>query len=674
MSQLPPGWEWTTLGEIAEVNLGQSPPGSTYNEVGDGVPFFQGKAEFGDLFPTASKWTTAPKKLARRMDVLLSVRAPVGPTNLAPHDCAIGRGLAAIRESSAVTHRYLLWVMRWSAGDLAARATGSTFAAVSGQQVRNHAIPLPPRAEQERIVAAIEERLSRLDAATRSLGSLTTRLASFRTRILDQVWEFDTSKTTLAEILSEPLANGRSVPTRAGGFPVLRLTALREREIALDERKDGDWDAETAERFLVQRGDFFISRGNGSLSLVGRGGLVGDDPDPVAYPDTLIRARVRPDRYSADFLSLAWDTRQVRRQIEAAARTTAGIYKVNQGTLRTIELPCPPLDVQTRIASAVQEALRNSARLAREFHRAERRSVTLRRSILAAAFSGSSSPRIPPTSRRQRSLVASVPNGQRPRSRLASGPELRHDDSSHARRTPIPRRHHESPLSPPALRSRRMNPDLGNPLDLYVLGWPQPVEGGQHISCLAAATRDARGATFRDLDSGVPTDIGPSPSWLGTLGYLALLEQIGKAVQRPSRADVEEAADAKDQALGQKPKPLRRAIRQFALSPLSDDQIGVLWDLRNAFAHDYGLLTTLNGSHRRRFSLFPVGPLVAHQDRGPDSGAPHTVVNVIELAELAEQVVKGVGAAWWLGDLESRLPPDELLARFTFQMFPDAPE
>src|SRR5690606_16094768 len=96
---------------------------------------------------------------------------------------------------------------------------------------------------------------------------------------------------SLDDLVSEPLANGRSVQTREGGFPVLRLTALKNGKIDLSERKDGAWDAAAARPFLVADGDSLVSRGNGSLERVAIGGFV-KDPDPVAFPDTLVRIRI----------------------------------------------------------------------------------------------------------------------------------------------------------------------------------------------------------------------------------------------------------------------------------------------------------------------------------------------------------------------------------------------
>src|SRR5205814_7446420 len=107
-------WVLTSLGDKThfEIIMGQSPPGSTYNEHGDGLPFFQGKADFGEISPIPRIYCSAPSRIAKENDILISVRAPVGPTNLASQTCAIGRGLAAIRCRKAVLPLYLLTVLR----------------------------------------------------------------------------------------------------------------------------------------------------------------------------------------------------------------------------------------------------------------------------------------------------------------------------------------------------------------------------------------------------------------------------------------------------------------------------------------------------------------------------------------------------------------------------------
>lgn len=94
--ELPKGWEVGRLCDIANITMGQSPTGESYNDIGDGLIFYQGRTDFGLSFPTPRMYTTAPTRFAQKGDILLSVRAPVGDLNFAMEDCCIGRGLAAL--------------------------------------------------------------------------------------------------------------------------------------------------------------------------------------------------------------------------------------------------------------------------------------------------------------------------------------------------------------------------------------------------------------------------------------------------------------------------------------------------------------------------------------------------------------------------------------------------
>jgi restriction endonuclease S subunit len=166
---LPPGWKWTELSNFCEIILGQSPDSSTHNEEGVGLPFFQGKAEFGDMYPTIKKWCSEPKKIARKDDVLISVRAPVGPTNICPENACIGRGLAAIRGKNNISSRLILYMLRTFQERIREGATGTTFEAITGDKLKNLILPLPPLADQQRIVDKIEELFTQLDAAEAAL-------------------------------------------------------------------------------------------------------------------------------------------------------------------------------------------------------------------------------------------------------------------------------------------------------------------------------------------------------------------------------------------------------------------------------------------------------------------------------------------------------------------------
>jgi len=192
---------------------------------------------------------------------------------------------------------------------------------------------------------------------------------------------------SLDQIITEPLTNGKSVPD-GGGFPVLRLTAITGRVVTLSERKTGTWDGVNPGPFTVKLNDFLIVRGNGSLKLVGRAGRVVSEPDPIAYPDTLIRARVASDALSPTLLSRFWDSSPVRRHIERRAKTTAGIYKVNQSDLRQTPLPLPPLNEQLRIADELERLDSVGAIMLRDVSRMLDRCRRLRQAVLKWAFEG----------------------------------------------------------------------------------------------------------------------------------------------------------------------------------------------------------------------------------------------------------------------------------------------
>jgi type I restriction enzyme, S subunit len=187
--ELPIGWAKTTLNECCEVIAGQSPPGETYNDIGDGLPFYQGKTDFTDINPVPRKWCSIPSKVGEPGDVLISVRAPVGPTNLANETCCIGRGLAALRPRPGIRTKFVLHGMRATQADLTSVATGSTFSAVSSQQLRQHRLLVAPSNEQDRIIDEIEKQFSRLDAATAALKRVQADLKRYRASVLKAACE-----------------------------------------------------------------------------------------------------------------------------------------------------------------------------------------------------------------------------------------------------------------------------------------------------------------------------------------------------------------------------------------------------------------------------------------------------------------------------------------------------
>jgi type I restriction enzyme S subunit len=162
-ADIPKNWGRAKLGEIFYLEMGQSPNSDSYNSQREGLPFYQGKTDFGSFVPTPRLWCSSPTKIAEVGDVLLSVRAPVGPTNFADERCCIGRGLAAVRPLGGVQTEFVLWWLRAYETQIAEMGTGTTFIAVSKKNLEPFMIAIPPLAEQNRILHRINELMKLCD-------------------------------------------------------------------------------------------------------------------------------------------------------------------------------------------------------------------------------------------------------------------------------------------------------------------------------------------------------------------------------------------------------------------------------------------------------------------------------------------------------------------------------
>ncbi len=179
LGMIPEGWEVLKFPEEFDFTMGQSPPGSSYNEYFNGVPFYQGSADFGQWYPTERIYCTAPTRFANKGDVLFSVRAPVGDMNIALSDCAIGRGLCCIRHksgSTALTYLYLTntkSVMEHNAGE------GAVFKSLSKKQLTMLPVVSIPDVIAKsfiKIVDPIFEKIQSLEDNARTLCSLRDTL------------------------------------------------------------------------------------------------------------------------------------------------------------------------------------------------------------------------------------------------------------------------------------------------------------------------------------------------------------------------------------------------------------------------------------------------------------------------------------------------------------------
>jgi type I restriction enzyme S subunit len=183
LGKIPKGWTTACLGNEFDLTMGQSPPGETYNQVGEGMAFYQGRADFGSRFPTRRVYCTAPTRVASAGDTLVSVRAPVGDINMAEEPCAIGRGVAAVRHKSG-SRSYSYQFMK-SLEDVLARyeAEGTVFGSISGRDFHSISCVRPPQP----VVAEFESRVSALDGQIDLASKQSRTLAALRDTLLPRL-------------------------------------------------------------------------------------------------------------------------------------------------------------------------------------------------------------------------------------------------------------------------------------------------------------------------------------------------------------------------------------------------------------------------------------------------------------------------------------------------------
>lgn len=185
-------WVEGTLSDVADITMGQSPSGSSYNEDAVGTIFFQGRAEFGFRFPTIRLFTTEPKRMACTNDTLMSVRAPVGDLNVAHTDCCIGRGLAAIH--SKTNHQsFVLYTMFFLKKQLDVfNGEGTVFGSINRKALNEMPIVIPSKDKLDEF----EEIAAPMDLTIRNNYDEICRLEKIRDTLLPKLMsgELDVSE------------------------------------------------------------------------------------------------------------------------------------------------------------------------------------------------------------------------------------------------------------------------------------------------------------------------------------------------------------------------------------------------------------------------------------------------------------------------------------------------
>lgn len=342
------------LSDVCKLNMGQSPDSSSYNDNGNGIPFYQGNADFGEIHPSATHWCTAPTKIAEKGDILISVRAPIGALNIANERCCIGRGLAAITvNSDIVSQDYIWYMLKSKITELQSMGTGSTFKAINKNVLNDVQFYLPSLSEQDKISVILKKTDTLIATCKKSLTKLDEIVKSrFVEMFGDPVTNpYDWDVVTIGDIVTD-VRYGTSKPAVEGGkYPYLRMNNLTyDGHLDLSDMKYIDISDNEIEKCIVRKGDILFNRTN-SIELVGKT-CVFDLDDNMVIAGYIIRVRLN-EKLLPIVLSSYMNSPVLKEQLKNMAKGAVNQANINAQELQSIEVYLPPLELQTQFADFV---------------------------------------------------------------------------------------------------------------------------------------------------------------------------------------------------------------------------------------------------------------------------------------------------------------------------------
>ena len=333
------------LKDLVDIQMGQSPDSKFYNYDKIGLPFYQGKADFGRINPTPKMWCTKSKKEAKPNDILISVRAPVGDLNINNEQSCIGRGLAAITCKSDVDMMYLYYHLKYLKPQLKHISTGSTFESINRSQLEKLNINYKSYTEQIKISNVLQvvqqqidvkENLLRLyDLLIKSrfvelFGDVALNTLNWPLVKLSAIAEYRIGLTYKPEAVS------------SSGIAVLRSGNIQNSQLCYEDTIYVN--SKVDPKLLLKKNDILMCARNGSQSLVGKVALIENDISNTTYGAFMMAISSKYYVYLFEYFR----SQAFRRLISVGSTTT--INQVTTRMLNSIVIPLPDLDTINRYA------------------------------------------------------------------------------------------------------------------------------------------------------------------------------------------------------------------------------------------------------------------------------------------------------------------------------------
>lgn len=340
------------LKEICTITMGQSPDSKTYNSKKNGLPFFQGNADFGEKYPTARVYCSEPKKIAESNDILISVRAPIGALNFSKEQCCIGRGLASLRvkENDLCGKEYLYAFLKSQNAELNRKGTGSTFSAIGKSALEDLIINLPTLSEQQKIAAELDKIQSAIDNKKQQLSLLDEAVKSEFVEMFGEDL-YDTSKKCKVSDVCTALIGLTYKPANVteSGTIVLRSGNIQNQELYLKDDIVRVSDITIKDEKYIKDKDILMCSRNGSARLVGKSCLIRNPEEKMSFGAFMTVIRTDYPYFMQSFFSSDFFKKQL------VGVKTASVNQITTSMLYGYETIKISDDKETSFAAFVQQ-------------------------------------------------------------------------------------------------------------------------------------------------------------------------------------------------------------------------------------------------------------------------------------------------------------------------------
>lgn len=371
------------LEEICAINMGQSPDSSTYNEDGNGLPFFQGNADFGEIYPAVRMWCSEPTKIAREKDILISVRAPIGALNIANCECCIGRGLATLTVNEDICAQEYLWhALSGKVDELNSKGTGSTFKAINKKTLSETEIPLPPIDEQRKIAAILDkvsdliakrqQQLDKLDEAVKARFVEMFGDVIQNTKLWPQYIFSDITTSRLGKMLDAKQQTGMCQ------YPYLANFNVQWFRFELDNLNEMDFNEADRIEFELRDGDLLVCEGG----EIGRCAVWHNEIQPCYFQKALHRVRCKKEIVLPDYLAWWFKYNCDNKGFAAIEGAKATISHLPGAKLKALLVSVPPIEQQKQFATFVEQTEKTKTTVSHSLEKLE----TLKKALMQEYF------------------------------------------------------------------------------------------------------------------------------------------------------------------------------------------------------------------------------------------------------------------------------------------------